>query len=141
MPLRILVPIDDSKTSARTTAFIIANRQRFPSPLTLLHVVDLDRLAYRMIPDFQVKMIKESAGKAGEILLRKQQERLAAAGIETEIRLEFGSPREVIPRIANEEDFHLLLIARRGRGEIRDVLFGSVSNHVLHHARCPVLLI
>ena len=31
--------------------------------------------------------------------------------------------------------------ALNGMGEIRDVLFGSVSNHVLHHVTCPVLLI
>lgn len=63
------------------------------------------------------------------------------AGISTIARLEAGSPREVISRIANEEEFTLLVIGRRGMGEIRDVLFGSVSNHVLHHVNCPVLLV
>ena len=66
---------------------------------------------------------------------------LREAGIEVECRLEFGPPREVIPRIANEDGFSLLVIGRRGPGELSDVLFGSVANHVLHHVRCPVLLI
>ncbi len=66
--------------------------------------------------------------------------RLTDAGMPAESRLEFGAPRELIPRIANEEGFDLLIIGRRGQGEIRDVLFGSVANHVLHHVTCPVLL-
>jgi nucleotide-binding universal stress UspA family protein len=50
-------------------------------------------------------------------------------------------PRRLIPQIANSEDFQLLVLGRRsGRGEIRDVLFGSVANYVLHNVRCPVLL-
>jgi nucleotide-binding universal stress UspA family protein len=140
MDVKILVPVNASKTSARTLAAIAANRERFPAPLTLLHVVDLDRLAYRMIPDFQLNMIREHARKAGEQLLHQLGEQLVPAGLEVITRLEIGTPRELIPRIANDEHFSLLIIGRRGFGEIRDVLFGSVGNHVLHHVRCPVLL-
>jgi len=137
---KILVPIDDSRTSEETVRAIIENRDRFPCGLTLLHVVDTEKLAYRMIPDFQVEMIRERAAEAGNQLLKSRREVFREAGLDTEIRLEFGAPREVICRLANEEDFHLLIIARRAMGEIRDVLFGSVANHVLHHVRCPVLL-
>jgi nucleotide-binding universal stress UspA family protein len=140
METKILVPIDGSKTSAKTVDAIIARKERFPAPLTLLHVVDLDRLAYRMIPDFQVAMIREHARRAGEQLLSGYQEHFSSAGMTTELRLEFGSPREVICHIANDEGFELLILGRRGLGEIRDVLFGSVANHALHHVRCPVLL-
>jgi len=140
METKILVPVDASKTAARTIDALIARRERFPAPLTLLHVVDLDRLAYRMIPDFQVAMIREQAARSGELLLRGYQELLAEAGMSADKRLEFGSPREAISRIANDEGFELLVLGRRGLGEIRDVLFGSVANHALHHVRCPVLL-
>lgn len=140
METKILVPVDGSATSTKTIDAIIARKERFPAPLTLLHVVDLDRLAYRMIPDFQVAMIREHARRAGEQLLSGYQEHFSKAGMTTELRLEFGSPREVICHIANDEGFELLILGRRGLGEIRDVLFGSVTNHALHHVRCPVLL-
>jgi len=40
-----------------------------------------------------------------------------------------------------DEGFQLVVIGRReSTGEIRDVLFGSVANFVLHKAKCPVLL-
>lgn len=141
MEPRILIPVDASDTSRRTVEGILAIKERFPQRVTLLHVVDDDKLAYRMIPDFQVGMIRDNARKAGEILLHQQSEPFRQAGFEVETRLEFGSPRQTIPRIANEEGFDLLIIGRHlGSGEIRDVLFGSVANYVLHQVRCPVLL-
>lgn len=140
METKILVPVDSSKTSEKTVDAIIARKERFPTILTLMHVVDLERLAYRMIPDFQVAMVREHSRRAGEQLLDGYRKLFANAGMTTEVRLEFGSPRELICHIANDEGYELLILGRRGLGEIRDVLFGSVANHALHHVRCPVLL-
>lgn len=140
MATRILVPVNGSDTTARTIAAIVAEKERFGGPLTLLHVVDADKLAYRMIPDFQVEMIRESARKAGEQLLVRLQRTLAEAGLSAETRLELGPPRQVVCQIANEEGYQLVILGRRGTGEIRDVLFGTLTNYALHKVRCPVLL-
>lgn len=140
MEPKILIPVDDSTTSNRTIESVIEQKERFPNKLTLLHVVN-DQLAYRMIPDFQIEMVRENAGKAGEAKLKKIAGKLQEAGFETELRLEFGVPRRVIPQVANDEEFQLLVLGRNtGSGEIRDVLFGSVANFVLHNVKCPVLL-
>ena len=140
MDPKILVPVDGSATAQKTITAIIGQKERFPKKLWLLHVVDV-QLAYRMIPDFQLEMVRENARKAGQALLEKQAAILRAAGFETELLLELGSPRQEIPRIANEQEFQLLVIGRHaGTGEIRDVLFGSVANYVLHNVHCPVLL-
>lgn len=141
METKILVPVDGSKTASRTLEKIITLKQRFPKHLTLLHVVDVDKLAYRMIPDFQIGMIRENAGKAGQRVLDERAKSLEEAGFKVDARLEFGSPRETICRVANEEAFQLMVIGRReSTGEIRDVLFGSIANYVLHNVACPVLL-
>ena len=140
MTLRILVPVDSSATTAKTVAAIIAQRERFPAPLLLLHVIDVERFAYRMIPDFQREMIRQSALKSGEQLLRGLQQQLLESGLQAEVRLESGAPRQQVCRIANDEAFDLLILGRRGSGEIRDVLFGTVANYALHNVRCPVLL-
>ncbi|MDF1579475.1 MAG: universal stress protein [Desulfuromonadales bacterium] len=140
MRTQILVPVNDSDASQRTVATIIAQKERFPVPLTLLHVVNTEQLAYRMIPDFQLDMVQSRAESAGNALLEKFRRQLADTGISTTARLEIGNPRKIIPRIANDEGFSLLIIGRRHSGEIRDVLFGSVANYVLHNVTCPVLL-
>lgn len=141
MEMKILIPVDGSTTADRTLAKIIASKERFPNQLTLLHVVDVDKLAYRMIPDFQIDMIKENAGKAGQLVIDNRTAALTEAGFSVDARLEFGSPRQTICKIANDENFQLMIIGRReSTGEIRDVLFGSVANYVLHNVTCPVLL-
>lgn len=141
METNILIPVDGSITSRRTLEKVIAQQERFPKELTLLHVVDVDKLSYRMIPDFQLGMIRDHAGKAGQQLLDGKAAVLEQAGFKVQARLEFGPPRQTICKVANDEGFQLIVIGRReSAGEIRDVLFGSVSNYVLHNVACPVLL-
>ena len=141
METKVLIPVDGSNTAGRTLEKIIALKERFPRELTLVHVVDVDKLAYRMIPDFQLEMIKENAGKAGQLVLDDKANLLEDAGFSVVARLEFGPPRQTICKVANDEDFQLMIIGRRETtGEIRDVLFGSVANYVLHNVACPVLL-
>jgi nucleotide-binding universal stress UspA family protein len=141
MEPRILIPVDDSPTAQKTLENVIAQKKRFPNQLTLLYVINRDQLAYRMIPDFQLEMVEENAKKSGRLLLEKAAKMLGDAGFSTELILESGTPREEITRIANSSDFHLVVIGRHeGGGEIRDVLFGSVANYVLHNVSCPVLL-
>lgn len=137
---KVLVPVNASGESERTIREIINKKDDFGGEISLLHVVNIDQLAYRMIPDFQVDMIKEPATRAAEAVLAKHQQELAGAGLKVSTRLEYGSPRKIIPAIANSEGYKLLVIARRDTGEIRDVLFGSVANFVLHNVNCPVLL-
>jgi len=141
METKILIPVDGSTTAGRTLEKIITFKERFPKQLTLLHVVDVDKLAYRMIPDFQIDMIRDNARKAGQQVLDERAKALEEAGFAIEARLEFGPPRQTICKVANEEGFQLMIIGRReSTGEIRDVLFGSIANYVLHNVACPVLL-
>lgn len=141
MDPKILIPVDDSPTAQATIAAIIDQKQRFPKKLHILHVINKDQLAYKMIPDFQVDMVRQNAEKAGNLFLNKVAVALSEHGFEVEKQLEFGSPRETISNIANQEGFQMVVIGRHeGSGEIKDVIFGSVANFVLHNVSCPVLL-
>ncbi len=141
MTPKILVPVDDSPTSQKTLECIIEQKDRFSKELTLLHVIEIDHLSYQLIPDIQMDMVKENVTKVGEQMLERANAELMKAGFENELILEFGDPRQEIANIANDKEFQLIVIGRHeGGGRIRDVLFGSVANHVLHNVKCPVLL-
>ncbi|MEN8190829.1 MAG: universal stress protein, partial [Thermodesulfobacteriota bacterium] len=109
MDPKILIPVDDSPTAQATIEKVIEQHKRFPRSLTLLYVINEEQLAYRMIPDFQVEMVRENAAKAGMALLEKIQEQLAEAGFTCDLILETGEPRLVITSITNSQDFNLLV--------------------------------
>ena len=43
--------------------------------------------------------------------------------------------------VAEEEESDLIVMGCRGFGTIRSLLVGSVSNYVMQHVECPVLLV
>lgn len=138
---KILVPVNDSPTALKTIDTIVELQDRFSKRLTLLNVINTDNFTYKMIPDIQMDMVKQNATKAGKQLLEQVDAKLRQIGFENELLIEFGDPRQVIANFANEKEFQLVVIGRHeGGGQIRDVLFGSVANHVLHNVKCPVLL-
>ncbi|GAA3466356.1 universal stress protein [Nonomuraea roseola] len=48
---------------------------------------------------------------------------------------------QTIVDVADELDASLIVTGSRGLAEVRSVLLGSVSNHVLHHAHRPMLIV
>jgi nucleotide-binding universal stress UspA family protein len=40
-----------------------------------------------------------------------------------------------------KEKFNLIVIGSRGRGSVKEMFFGSVSNYVIHAAKIPVLIV
>ncbi len=56
--------------------------------------------------------------------------------------LSLGSPGETILKTVEEQNVQLVIIGRHpGSGGFRDIMFGSVANHVIRNVNCPVLLI
>lgn len=54
---------------------------------------------------------------------------------------EFGNAGKQICSVAKAWDADLIILGRRGRRGITEILLGSVSNYVLHHAHCSVLVV
>jgi nucleotide-binding universal stress UspA family protein len=65
-------------------------------------------------------------------------ERLAP-GLPCEGEVVEGLPAEVLVREA--KDASMIVVGNRGRGGFEGLLLGSVSQQVVHHAHCPVLVV
>nr|WP_225321079.1 universal stress protein [Streptomyces luteolifulvus] len=50
-----------------------------------------------------------------------------------------GHPSSVLPAAARDAD--LLVVGSHGRGAFKGMLLGSVSQHCVQHATCPVLVV
>jgi nucleotide-binding universal stress UspA family protein len=64
-----------------------------------------------------------------------------AAGVEAEAVLRHGPPSREICAVARERAPRLIVIGSQGWGMVERAVFGSVSESVLHHAPCPVLVV
>ena len=59
--------------------------------------------------------------------------------VQVEQRVLQGHPAEVL--VAASEGAELLVVGSRGHGGFVGMLLGSVSEHVIAHAKCPVLVV
>jgi nucleotide-binding universal stress UspA family protein len=62
-------------------------------------------------------------------------------GIETEAGYAFGEAGRQICRTAKDWGADLIIMGRRGTRGLSELLMGSVSNFVIHHAHCSVLVV
>jgi nucleotide-binding universal stress UspA family protein len=91
-----------------------------------------------------VRMLKElEAERRGE--LEKVLER-AASHLDDKITrvtrsTPTGNPADEIVATADDHDVDLVVVGARGLGGMARLLLGSVSERVLRHARCPVLIV
>ena len=56
-------------------------------------------------------------------------------------RIEYGDAAAEICRVAEDEGFDVIVVGSHGSGFVKRVFLGSVSQHLLHHAPCPVLVV
>lgn len=61
--------------------------------------------------------------------------------VSTEFSYEFGEVGKEICNAAKSWSADLIVLGRRGHKGVTEILLGSVSNYVLHHAFCSVLTV
>ena len=100
----------------------IANGLAYPSTAVLSDILEAERTH-----------TKDTLGASAA--------RAAEAGIPIVTRLATGDPAETICAYAAEIDARLVAVGTRGHGTVTSLLLGSVSQAVVRHAPCPVLVV
>jgi nucleotide-binding universal stress UspA family protein len=89
----------------------------------------------------EVSRMIEGAQRFGYSILQDAEQRVRATGVQVEKELVEGHTVVEIARAANDGNFDLIVIGARGASHISEMFLGSVTEGVLHHAHCPVLVI
>jgi len=151
---KILVPLDGSEHSLKGLEVAIEIGKQFGSIITIIHIYSVTvrpivvpepaTLTPSGVPVMtaeEVAKIVEAARREGNRVLAEGERRIEAKGVRVEKVLVEGHAVQEIVRVAKEGSFGLIVIGARGISRIREILLGSVSDAVIHHAPCPVLLV
>jgi nucleotide-binding universal stress UspA family protein len=144
-PTRILLATDGSEEAklALKTAVDLANCTN-----SELHVVTVAREYHpahfevpetgRLLDEARRAMERE----AREVLDGQVKKIEEAGGTVTKVHLRTGGHRDrEIVRVGEEIGAGLIVMGSRGLGGLRRALMGSVSDSVVRHAHCPVLVV
>lgn len=142
--MRALLAVDGSEQSILATEAIGALAS--VNHLDILHVLDLPRLTFSMLgPEIAQDMTGialQSMKEEGEHILARTVSLLEPlTDLTPHTRMEEGAPAELIMSVAQEKKADIILMGARGKGHVQEFLLGSVSQRVLTHAGCPVLIV
>lgn len=73
--------------------------------------------------------------------LNQQVSEACQTGVAASGSLLYGNPGSKLCELAQTWDADLVVVGSRGLSGISELLIGSVSNHVIHHAPCSVLIV
>ena len=134
---KILVPLDGSKNSIRGLDNAISIARACHATITGLYVIPMypRNLADALIPLF---IQPENVAKK---FMRAAKKRAAQKGIVFNSKIIRGSPTWEIQQRSNKKKFDLIVIGARGRGALKEVFLGSVSNVVVHKSKIPVMVV
>ena len=138
-PTKILLATDGSRDAelARTTAVDLAN-----STDSEVHVVTVAP-GY---PSYDIRnpAVVEQLRKQAQDILNEQVEKIEQSGgkvAEKHLRIAERYRAQQIVQVAEEIGAGLIVMGSRGLGGVRRALIGSVSDSVVRHAHCPVMVV
>jgi nucleotide-binding universal stress UspA family protein len=138
---RILVPIDFSDCSRKALQYAIPLAKQYEGTLTLLSVVSpitpgLGDYAGLDLTTLEADLRSNEARRLAELYRVEVREEVPADRL-----VRVGSPALEIIRVAKQLPADLIVISTHGNTGIKHVLLGSVAEHVVRRAPCPVLVV
>ncbi|MGG6297128.1 universal stress protein [Leptolyngbya sp. AN02str] len=150
---KILVPLDHTPLSDQVFEHALNLAKATNATLMLLHVFSPEddeaiplnsALSY---PELREEVVhrylqhrtqfEEESLKTLQALTKQANE----SGVVAEFTQTAGSPEQRICALARTWNADLIVLGRRGRTGLNELILGSVSNYVVHHAPCSVLTV
>lgn len=137
---KILVPVDGSDASKRAFKMAIDVAKVYGAKLVVTCIADVSEAAY--------PIMGVTLDKYGFTNIKTKAEKVLAA-LKEEIPIELdheeivetGIPGAGITEIVEQQGIDMVVIGNSGKGAVSSFVMGSVSQYVIHHVKCPVLVV
>jgi len=136
---KILIAVDESEFAAHAADVAINLAKPLKAKIGFVHVFD-PAIGPGTMWSVPADKLMEMSEREAKHLLAKFRERVKTHQAVPEF-LEAGVPAAKIIDAAKKWPADLIVMGSHGRGKIGGLLLGSVSQEVLHHAPCPVLVV
>ncbi|HTY92163.1 MAG TPA: universal stress protein [Methanocella sp.] len=134
----ILVPTDGSDYSLYAAEHAVYLAKALGAKLYALNVVNAPLAFHAGIHYAESKVEMEHSGKKAVTIIKALCDE---KGVECQEMIVEGDPRATIVDVARKVNADCIVIGSIGMSALERVLIGSVSDSVLRHAPCPVLMI
>jgi nucleotide-binding universal stress UspA family protein len=157
MMKKILVAINHSQMNEAVLREAILLAKANPAELMLLHVLSgeeedspiripagAETMYWPAWSDFDLKMWHEQWNTYASECLEQLQSlatEVRQAGLTVEFRQLMGSAGRVICEFAESWGAELIVMGSHGHTGLKELLLGSVSNYVIHHTSCSILIV
>ena len=134
----ILVPIDGSDHASHALDVACDLAKTYGARLRLVHAIT--PIPIEPSRGYYPEIIANRF-QAADALLAKALEQARGRAADITVEQHEGSEAEVILEDANKYNCDLIVMGTRGLGRSAGLLLGSVSQKVVQHAKCPMLLV
>ncbi len=134
---KILVATDGSEYSRKAVDKSLDLLKYFGGTLTVVAVLEISPHIYAVAPEVVEEKIKLPQKYVAEV-----EELAASRGLQVEgLVREAESANEVITDVARQQNIDLIVVGSHGRTGLKRLLMGSVTESVIAHSPCPVLVV
>ena len=143
---KILYPTDFSKKADRAFEYVKKLKEAGAEEVVILHVVE-DYVLQLMVTaceermPFTEKCIKKVEHDLKAAADKRMRELGGEFGLKAEVKIAYGKPFSQIVKTAEDEKVSLIVMASHGKGEVEELLVGSVTENVIRHSKIPVLVV
>jgi nucleotide-binding universal stress UspA family protein len=137
---RIVVGLDGSPQSEAALRWAIEMAKGMEAHVTAVYAIDLPPL----FPEPYATPLQFDEGWREAMRVELENHwcsGLRDAGVRYEAVMEDGRAASVITRVAEAEDADIIVVGRRGRGGIAELLLGSTTHELVLRSPIPVLVV
>ena len=138
---RILVPVDFSDHSSKALDMAMGLAKTFGAEIRLIHCFQPFPSVYASNDWVVPGDFTQEARDAAVRRLEQRREKVAAEGIDVQATLSEYVPSSAIVEMAAATYADLIVMGTRGLTGIKHLVHGSVAEHTVRAAPCPVLTV
>jgi len=135
---KVLLATDLSPVTDLATEWAFTLARRNDAALLVVSVIDPRDLR---LPGGRFRARIDQVRDGREAAAHMLVERGRRLGVPVTFLVWTGEPGESIVAASEAEDVDIILVGAHGRGAIGRLVMGSVSEYVVRHAPCPVLIV